>query len=470
MLPETIQLIDITLIDPNPHEPRLTVRDEAVCSIADSIFASGLEQPIRVRPAGDRFETAYGQLRILAFHKLHALRWRTDTKGSATPNPAIINLYFADGQTTRIPAIVREMSDIALMRASLSENALREPLPWMDETRAIRHAIDLGLAQQNVAQMLGVSPANVSQRLRILRMPDSVHALIQDGRLAWTNARLLLPFVHATHVHERELEAVVSYLEGQGEQLNRSRIDHAIDLILGSFRDTWRRLRAGGRDWIVYPDCFHAEPLFDVDAFEAEYADNIHSFTIEHYEDVWTCNALAWDTEQDRENSERRALFAVQPEPAAAHYEDSPSPSQGSDYDGLGDEHDGSGFDPMAPEIGRADEDLPWSAEREALSSGNSGEPAQALSSGKSGDTDAIWHKPIRTLAQCNAFTTALNAPHYHVEWLTRFDRQTQSHKTVSPPFATLEEVEMYLTNASWRSDEGIVFWIAKHEHYPVAA
>ena len=462
MMPESIHLIDISLIDPNPHEPRQTINDKVVNSIADSVFGNRLSQPIQLRPRDGRYQTAYGQLRILAFRKLHALRWKTDTTGQAKPDPEIVNLYLEDGRTTRIPAIVREMTDVELMRSSLSENALREPLPWMDETKAIQRAIDLGLSQRQVAHMLGISPPNVNQRVQILRMPDSIHSLIREDRLAWTSARLLLPFVANSHVHERELEACASYLYEQEGQITRSNVDHAADLVLGSFRDTWRRLRAGGRPWIVWPDCFHGEPMFDIDTFEAENADHIHTFTLQDHQDVWTCNAHAWDAQQNRAYEEGRRLFVAQQEADATQVEEREDPAPVA-YD--------DDSDLLEPEFDASNQDRPWSAEPRDVSTGNTGEAAEDVSTGNIGDAaDAIWRKPVRIPAQCYPFTMSPMRSHWHVEWATRFDRQSRTHKSQSPAFATFEEAQMFVEDASWRNDEGLYVWFVEHRFSQVAS
>ena len=443
---EELQMIDISLIDANPYEPRLTFRDSVVCGIADSVFAQRLGQPVLVRPHEARYERGFGQLRILAFWKLHELQWKTDTTGEAAPNPEIVSMYFEDGKTTRIPAIVRDMTDEELILTTLAENRFREPVPWLEETEAIQRALDarLGFTQRQLAKAMGLSTPNLSQRLSILRMPEGIRELMREGRLPWTNARLLTEFADRHHVHQQELEAIADYLHDQAGAITRQSVERAIELALDNFRQTWRRLRAGGRPWTTWPDAFHGEPMFDVDAFEQRNSSRIHTFELSGYKDVWTCKAQAWSAEQDRAREAKRQAFyeAAREEAArleAAEPEAAPAPQN---------------YRLLEAEVGAVGEQAqPSAAQVREVSSGNSQEDP----------TESVWGPAKRMHAQCFPFTTSDTEPHFHVEWVSRYDRKEMIYKVQSPPLGSREEATLYATDSTWRKEQGAKWWVVEH-------
>lgn len=163
--------IPVDLIDPSALQPR-TVFDEAkLAELARSIMANGVVQPLLVRRKGARFELIAGER-----------RWRAAQLAGLT----------------RIPAVLRNVSDDKVLELALIENIQREDLNPIEEARAYKKLIDtLGLTQETVAERVGRDRSYVTNYLRLLKLPDDLQELLQVGRLSTGHARALLGADHA---------------------------------------------------------------------------------------------------------------------------------------------------------------------------------------------------------------------------------------------------------------------------------
>jgi ParB family chromosome partitioning protein len=158
--------IAIDLIDPSPLQPRGVFDEGKLDELAQSISANGVVQPLIVRPKQDRFELIAGER-----------RWRAAQRAGLT----------------RIPAIVRNVSDDKVLELALIENIQREDLNPIEEARAYRNLIDtVGLTQEVVAERVGRDRSYVTNFLRLLRLPEDLQELVQSGRLSTGHARTLL--------------------------------------------------------------------------------------------------------------------------------------------------------------------------------------------------------------------------------------------------------------------------------------
>lgn len=158
--------IAIDLIDPSPLQPRGDFDEVKLDELARSITANGVVQPLIVRPKEDRFELIAGER-----------RWRAAQRAGLT----------------RVPAIVRQVSDDKVLELALIENIQREDLNPIEEARAYKKLIDtVGLTQESVAERVGRDRSYVTNFLRLLRLPDDVQELVQRGRLSTGHARTLL--------------------------------------------------------------------------------------------------------------------------------------------------------------------------------------------------------------------------------------------------------------------------------------
>ncbi|WP_327638889.1 ParB/RepB/Spo0J family partition protein [Kribbella sp. NBC_00482] len=160
--------IDVDKITPNPKQPRTVFDEDAMEELVHSVKEIGLLQPIVVRrlEGDDTYELVMGER-----------RWRaTQQAGLAT-----------------IPAIVRETSDDAMLRDALLENLHRSQLNPLEEAAAYQQMLDdFGCTQEVLATRIGRSRPQISNTLRLLKLPASVQRRVAAGVLSAGHARALL--------------------------------------------------------------------------------------------------------------------------------------------------------------------------------------------------------------------------------------------------------------------------------------
>lgn len=150
----------------NPFQPRSRFDETALAELVGSIEASGLLQPVVVRPKDGAFELIAGERRLRAIQKLG---WPT------------------------IPAVVKEVDDRTLLTLALIENLQRHDLSAIDEALGYQRLMDdFGVAQAEVARLVGKSRPAVANLLRLLKLPEQVRVMVHDGRLTEGHARALL--------------------------------------------------------------------------------------------------------------------------------------------------------------------------------------------------------------------------------------------------------------------------------------
>jgi ParB family chromosome partitioning protein len=159
--------IPVGHIGPNPRQPRQVFDEESLAELVFSLSEVGLLQPIVVRPIGDdRYELVAGER-----------RWRAAQQA---------------GFTT-IPAIVRDTADDALLRDALLENLHRSQLNPLEEAAAYGQLLsDFGCTQEQLAARIGRSRPQVSNTLRLLRLPAGVQRRVAAGVISAGHARALL--------------------------------------------------------------------------------------------------------------------------------------------------------------------------------------------------------------------------------------------------------------------------------------
>lgn len=169
VVPEGAYFAELPLdsITPNPRQPRTVFDPEALDELIHSIKEIGLLQPIVVRPlSNNRFELVMGER-----------RWRAHTvAGLAT-----------------IPAIVRETADADLLRDALLENLHRSQLNALEEAAAYSQLLDdFGCTHDELAQRIGRSRPQISNTIRLLKLPPAVQSKVAAGVLSAGHARALL--------------------------------------------------------------------------------------------------------------------------------------------------------------------------------------------------------------------------------------------------------------------------------------
>jgi ParB family chromosome partitioning protein len=159
--------IPVDQIERNPFQTRGSIDENALKELSASIAATGVVQPILVRPLADnRFQLIAGERRWLA-SKLA-------------------------GKTT-VPAILRHVSDEQAMEMTIVENLQRTDLNPMEQARAYdRLGHQFKMTQEQMAQRTGKDRASVANFLRLLRLPLEVQQKVESGSLSFGHARTLL--------------------------------------------------------------------------------------------------------------------------------------------------------------------------------------------------------------------------------------------------------------------------------------
>lgn len=156
-------------IEPNRDQTRKIFDEDALAELADSIAKHGVIQPLLVRPMPD------GSYQLVAGER----RWRASRMAGLT----------------EVPVVIKELSDDEAMALALIENLQREDLNAIEEAQGIKALMDtLSLTQDEAAERVGKSRPAVANALRLLKLPDSVIALVSDGKLSPGHARALLGF------------------------------------------------------------------------------------------------------------------------------------------------------------------------------------------------------------------------------------------------------------------------------------
>jgi ParB family chromosome partitioning protein len=163
------QEIDIDLIEPSPYQPRTRFREEALDELARSIQASGIIQPIVVRPIGDRFQLIAGER-----------RWRAAQRAGLK----------------KVSAIVRLVSDELALEMTLVENIQREDLNPIEAARAFERLMDeFQLTQESVAERTGKDRATVANAVRLLKLEPTIQEWIEEAKLSAGHGRALLAVI-----------------------------------------------------------------------------------------------------------------------------------------------------------------------------------------------------------------------------------------------------------------------------------
>jgi len=161
-----VREIPLRRIRPNRFQPRREFDDEAISELRTSIEENGLLQPLVVRRADDGFELVAGERRLRA---MRDLGWEA------------------------APAMLRDLSDEAMLVLALVENIQRENLNAIEEASAFQQLIDgFGFTQKEVAERIGRNRSTIANALRLLALPVPIRELVEQDRLTAGHARAVL--------------------------------------------------------------------------------------------------------------------------------------------------------------------------------------------------------------------------------------------------------------------------------------
>jgi len=164
--------VAIEQLEPNPAQPRKHFDSQKLEELAESVRSQGVLQPIVVSPL-PRQDGQPARYMIVAGER----RWRAAQK---------IGLQ-------QVPVVVREVAEEDRLELALIENIQRADLNPIEEARAYADLIQLrGYTQEELAQRVGKDRSTISNAIRMLRLPDRVQDMVQDGRLSMGHARAIL--------------------------------------------------------------------------------------------------------------------------------------------------------------------------------------------------------------------------------------------------------------------------------------
>lgn len=156
----------ISTIKPNPYQPRRLFREDELASLTESIRKEGVISPILLRRKGDGYELIAGER-----------RWRA-SQAAGLPE---------------IPAIIRIVSDAQALELAIIENEQRDDLTAVESGRAYRRLMDeFNYTQQKVSEQLGISRTQVSNLIRLLKLPEQIQHMIENKNLDMGHARTLV--------------------------------------------------------------------------------------------------------------------------------------------------------------------------------------------------------------------------------------------------------------------------------------
>ena len=175
--------VPVAAIRPNPRQPRKAFDEGALAELVSSISEVGVLQPVVVRPVVDGYERVMGER-----------RWRAAQQA---------------GLTT-VPAIVRETEDTDLLRDALLENLHRSELNPLEEAAAYQQLLDdFECTHDELAQRIHRSRPQITNTLRLLRLPPTVQRRVAAGVLSAGHARALLGLPDAAAI-ERLAQRIVA--------------------------------------------------------------------------------------------------------------------------------------------------------------------------------------------------------------------------------------------------------------------
>lgn len=196
---ENIQNIEINKIHSNPYQPRKIFDPDKIKELAQSIKTYGLLQPIILRNCDTCYQIIAGERRYLACKELG---WDT------------------------IPAIIKDITESGMAAIALIENLQRENLHYLEEAEGYQRLLDdFGLTQEVLAQRLGKGQSTIANKLRLLKLKESVKELILKGNLTERHARALLK-LQGNQLQEKVVNIIIK------EDLNVKESERLIEEIL----------------------------------------------------------------------------------------------------------------------------------------------------------------------------------------------------------------------------------------------
>jgi ParB family transcriptional regulator, chromosome partitioning protein len=178
------QEVSIENIDANPYQTRRRINEQALEELAESIRASGVVQPVVLRPmANGRFQLVAGERRWLA------------SKRAGRPT---------------VPAVVRQISNEQALEITIIENLQREDLNPVEQAHAFeRLSREFNMTQEQIATRTGKDRASIANFIRLLKLPETVQNAMEDGSLSFGHGKVLLAMAGFPEHLERAAREII---------------------------------------------------------------------------------------------------------------------------------------------------------------------------------------------------------------------------------------------------------------------
>jgi len=177
---EEVIEVGLTLIKPNPNQPRTVFDEKSLRELAESIKEHGVFQPVILKPVGSSYMLVAGERRVKASQMA--------------------------GLTT-VPAIVRDYNSIYLSELAILENLQREDLTPIEEAIAFQKAlVNLNITHEELGKKIGKSRVYVTNIIGLLNLPTTIIQSVNQGTISMGHARALSKIKNHTlclQLHDR---------------------------------------------------------------------------------------------------------------------------------------------------------------------------------------------------------------------------------------------------------------------------
>lgn len=172
--------LKIDQIEANPNQPRTQFDKKSLEDLSESITEVGVLQPILVQKVGDKYEVVAGERRLRAAQM---------------------------AGLEEIPSVIVNLSEEDLSRIAIIENVQREDLNPMEESQAYHELQQrFGYTQEQLSEQIGKSRPYIANLLRLQKLPNQIQALIRDGKINISQAKILLSIKDEKEQLKRALE------------------------------------------------------------------------------------------------------------------------------------------------------------------------------------------------------------------------------------------------------------------------
>ena len=164
---QTLLEIEVEKIMANPHQPRTVFDKDALQELSQSIRENGIIQPIVIRPSmNGKYEIVAGERRFKA---------------------ACLAGY------QRVPCLLQEYNDEQSAQVALIENVQRENLTAIEEAEAYHTLLEMtGMTQAQLAMRVGKTQSTIANKMRLLKLPDTVKEALRERKITERHARAML--------------------------------------------------------------------------------------------------------------------------------------------------------------------------------------------------------------------------------------------------------------------------------------